>query len=376
MPCGSREGSVTFEDVAVNFTLEEWALLSSAQRDLHREVMLETWQNLASVENSGDHPMEDEPETQGAHLRGRVEDSLSGGGEAPLSPGPRPGQCARGAPDPRPCGRPGCAAAFVRLSCPGRPAGWPSGQWPCGRRGCGPACTCPWLLGSLGEKASGEEPRAGAFPPLSSLTGQLAARTEGGSDAGQAWATAPPGVCSPSGLATGDHAAEGPGRSEVRGKDSVRASRRPAGTVPGGKPYACEQCGRGFQHSRSLTRHRKTHHGAQDTREGQRAEGQRGAGPAGARREFACSECGKVLAYPSAFQNHLRTHSGAKPYACGQCRRPFKYPQSLQRHQMTHARKEPYECARCGKTFSLPETLRAHGAMHAAEGQPSAPPGP
>uniref|UniRef100_A0A671EK85 KRAB domain-containing protein n=1 Tax=Rhinolophus ferrumequinum TaxID=59479 RepID=A0A671EK85_RHIFE len=55
--------SEAFEDMAVTFTLEEWALLDPSQKKPYRDVMWETFRTLASVGIEwGDHDIEDEIE--------------------------------------------------------------------------------------------------------------------------------------------------------------------------------------------------------------------------------------------------------------------------------------------------------------------------
>ncbi|XP_045445239.1 zinc finger protein 791-like isoform X2 [Pipistrellus kuhlii] len=66
--------SVAFEDVNVEFTIEEWAFLDPTQKKFYTDVMLEIFWNLASVacileEEGEDNDTEDKYEYHGMNLR-------------------------------------------------------------------------------------------------------------------------------------------------------------------------------------------------------------------------------------------------------------------------------------------------------------------
>ncbi|XP_047386960.1 zinc finger protein 844-like isoform X2 [Sciurus carolinensis] len=72
------QGFVTSEDVTVNLTQEEWALLTGSQNKLRRAVMQETFRNLASVgQKWGDQNIEDEYKNPWRNQRSQVVERLT-----------------------------------------------------------------------------------------------------------------------------------------------------------------------------------------------------------------------------------------------------------------------------------------------------------
>lgn len=113
------------------------------------------------------------------------------------------------------------------------------------------------------------------------------------------------------------HTGEKPYECHICGNAFIQSSdlRKHSLTHTGEKPYECHICGKAFSQSSNLRQHQRTHTGEQP---------------------YECCQCGKAFSKCSALRRHERTHTGEKPYGCHLCGKAFSQCSALRRHEGTH----------------------------------------
>ncbi|XP_062946012.1 zinc finger protein 530-like, partial [Cynocephalus volans] len=82
-------------------------------------------------------------------------------------------------------------------------------------------------------------------------------------------------------------------------------------------------------------------------------------------RPYECSECGKSFSQSSGFFGHRKVYSRVKLHDCSECGKLFSRKSHLIQHQRTvHTGERPYECSECGKSFRQRSNLFQHRRAH------------
>ncbi|ELK30172.1 PREDICTED: zinc finger protein 709 [Myotis davidii] len=294
--------SVAIEDVIVTFTLEEWALLDSSQKKLYRDVMRQTFKNLASIGKKwDDHDIEELYKNQGRKLRNHTAERLCEAKEGSQrednsnlisemtlnkkTPAVKPHACST------------CGKVFRHRS-------------PLDRH----------IRRHTGHKPS-EYDKYREKPYTFRTCGKTSYR----------------------------HFFYKRVEKSYKCKECGESFRHPQFAHKheqihtGEKWYQCKQCGKIFKYFQGFQKHKTTHTGE---------------------KPYECKQCGKAFNCSSSYQNHEKTHTGEKPYECKECGKAFSYHSSFLLHERVHTGEKRYSCKECGRGFRRYGTLKRHMRLH------------
>ncbi|XP_043923713.1 zinc finger protein 708-like [Protopterus annectens] len=139
-----------------------------------------------------------------------------------------------------------------------------------------------------------------------------------------------------------DHSGQNPHRYATCDKPSAALEISHTGQ----KFYRCSICDKGFLYKTSLTAHEIVHIG---------------------KKPYKCSTCDRLFLYKSNLALHEIIHSMQKPYRCPTCAKGFVRAKSLAEHEGIHRGQKPYNCTLCDQGFTFKSSLVRHQNIHTSQ---------